>query len=89
MNSDLSVEDVVRTAWCEVLTLPGADLGDNFFTSGGHSFAAVELMAKVEESLPIEFPFQPFLMDGSLGALVHECELRLTAGPRLLEEDRG
>lgn len=78
----ISVEQVVKKSWCEVLKIQDAELDDNFFMSGGHSFAAVELMRKVESDLPIKFPFEAFLTDGSLQALIDECErlLNTTVG---------
>jgi acyl carrier protein len=76
MKADRSAEEIISTAWCQVLGIEDAAPSDDFFTSGGHSFAALQLMTIVESSLSIEFPLE-CLFSGSLEALVKECEARL------------
>lgn len=78
MSTDISVETIVHAAWCSVLGIKEASPGDNFFASGGHSFAAVQLMTKVETALSIAFPLE-LLFEGSLETVVRDCELRLAA----------
>lgn len=74
-----SIEEIVTESWCEVLSVSDATPDENFFVSGGHSFAAVELMAKVQAALSIEFPFELFLTDGTLRTLIDECVRRTVA----------
>ncbi|MEV7010102.1 phosphopantetheine-binding protein, partial [Streptosporangium sp. NPDC051022] len=40
--------------WTEVLDVPNIALGDNFFTLGGHSLAAVRLLFMVRDQLKVE-----------------------------------
>jgi acyl carrier protein len=77
LESVNSVEQTLRRAWCEVLKAADAGDADNFFTAGGHSFAAVELLAKVESALGIKFPFEAFMADATLGALISACRDRV------------
>ncbi|GAA4834677.1 phosphopantetheine-binding protein [Kitasatospora terrestris] len=76
MSSDPPVDRTVIDAWCEALGVPTADLGDDFFASGGHSFAAVQLMTAVESALPITFPLETLFSD-NLEAVIKECEARM------------
>ncbi|MFE4613674.1 phosphopantetheine-binding protein [Streptomyces niveus] len=76
MSTDRSVEEIVKAAWCSVLGVEVASPDDDFFESGGHSFAAMQLMTKVEAALPISFPLD-LLFDGPLKTVIEECETRL------------
>lgn len=79
MDNAVTVEEIVRRSWCEVLNLTEATPGANFFLVGGHSFAAVELMTKVEAALPVAFPFVEFLSLGTLECLVEDCVRQMAA----------
>lgn len=78
MGRARSVADIVHSAWCAALGVESAEPTDNFFTSGGHSFSSVQLVAMVEAELPIEFPLETLFSD-SLAELVKECADRLAA----------
>jgi acyl carrier protein len=76
VSTEPSATEIIRTAWCTVLGIETAAPSDDFFASGGHSFAAVQLMTAVEASIPIDFPLE-ILFSDTLEAVTKECELRL------------
>lgn len=43
------IEEQVATVWQEVLGIPQISVFDNFFTIGGRSLAAVQIMARIEK----------------------------------------
>lgn len=68
------VEDVVRRAWRAAL--PGVEAEGNFFDLGGGSLAASGLALEVEGLLGITFPLEVLFLEGSLPAIVRECQRR-------------
>jgi acyl carrier protein len=70
------VRRTVEEAWDAVLGETGSVSQGNFFEQGGSSLSAVDLMARVEESLRIEFPLELLFSDRSLPEIVDECERR-------------
>lgn len=78
MSTGLSIDEIVTTAWCSALGVEEASPADDFFESGGHSFAAVQMMTQVEAALPIAFPLD-LLFDGRLETVIEECASRLAA----------
>jgi acyl carrier protein len=78
MHSGRPVAEIVSRAWCAALGVEDAEPTDNFFTSGGHSFASVQLAMTVATELHIEFPLQTLFAD-SLADLITECADRAAA----------
>lgn len=75
------VQTVIEDAWRSILTDAVCTPNDNFFTLGGDSLSAVELMEKVEGGLGIEFPLDVLFLDGNLNAIIDECRLRHAQEP--------
>ncbi|WP_433607218.1 phosphopantetheine-binding protein [Dactylosporangium sp. CA-139114] len=78
MNPANPVEQIVTAAWLEVLGTDSAAPHDAFFESGGHSFAAVQLLTAVQSALAVEFPLE-LLFSGTLRTLIAECTQRVEA----------
>lgn len=71
---------VILGAISEVLDFPEVTAQDNFFSLGGDSLAAVELMERLEAQLDIEFPLETLLDSGEISELIHECKARVGRG---------
>ena len=71
-------EAALTEAWVEILGRKGAP-HDDFYSLGGNSFRAVQLITAVEPVLGIEFPIDLLFSDGSLTTLVDACWQRRRA----------
>ncbi|MEU1476213.1 acyl carrier protein [Streptomyces sp. NPDC001668] len=69
------VRGTVEEAWSAALG-KGSSGEEDFFTLGGTSLSAVELMTRVESSLGIEFPVELLFSSRALSEIVDECERR-------------
>lgn len=56
-----SMDSAIARTWEKVLDLPQVKLSDHFFEIGGHSLAAVQVMAELESSFGIKLPLALFL----------------------------
>src|SRR5580698_8262099 len=52
-SSNSTIEQIISTAWMEVLALPEMDPEANFFALGGHSLLAIQCLSKLRDKLPI------------------------------------
>ncbi|MBA2693411.1 MAG: amino acid adenylation domain-containing protein [Rubrobacter sp.] len=61
--SDAEVESVIARVWESVLRLDEGDVSadDNFFDIGGHSLAAAETLAKIEDIFDVRLPMSALL----------------------------
>src|SRR5258708_6270652 len=50
------IEEGVAALWRDVLKLKRAGMTDNFFSVGGHSLLAIQLLSRVREVFKVEFP---------------------------------
>jgi amino acid adenylation domain-containing protein len=50
------VEELLVDLWSEVLGLPQIGIHDNFFSSGGHSLLASQLIARIRATMRIDVP---------------------------------
>jgi acyl carrier protein len=75
----LDVAKIVTEAWRSALDLDEIT-DEEFFRLGGNSLRAARLAAQVEEQLDIRFPLTVLFLDGTLAALVAECEAVLARG---------
>lgn len=69
------LERVLATMWAGLLGLKGVGVLDDFFELGGHSLLATQLVARIQDSYPVEF---------QLSDLIDHPTVRQLAG--LLEE---
>lgn len=56
-----ALEELLTTIWAQTLGLPAADRHDHFFTLGGNSLGAVQLMSAVQATLGVQLPLRWFL----------------------------
>lgn len=69
----MTVEAAVRDAWRDSLRVDTIVAQDTFFSLGGDSLTAIEVMESVETALGIEFPLDVLFGDGTFAAVVAEC----------------
>jgi amino acid adenylation domain-containing protein len=55
-----SIEQIVSSAWAEVLALPEVDPQTNFFALGGHSLLAIQCISKLRDRLPMVLSLADF-----------------------------
>ncbi len=61
-----SIEQIIASAWAEVLGMPGVDIHDNFFALGGHSLLAIRCLSKLRDKLPIVLSIADFFEHGTV-----------------------
>ncbi|GBG31706.1 N-5-amino-5-carboxypentanoyl-L-cysteinyl-D-valine synthase [Hondaea fermentalgiana] len=59
-------EVMIAALWKETLGLQSISIHDNFFDLGGHSLAATQLLAMVQENLKVDLPISVFFADPSI-----------------------
>ena len=62
----LSIEQIISSAWAEVLALPEVDPETNFFALGGHSLLAIQCLSKLRDKLPIVLSLADFFENRSV-----------------------
>ncbi|HVR10622.1 MAG TPA: amino acid adenylation domain-containing protein, partial [Thermoanaerobaculia bacterium] len=53
-----AVEEMVATAWQEVLKVPRVGIHDDFFALGGHSLSAVQAVLRLRGAMGVEVPLR-------------------------------
>ncbi|MFI5993961.1 phosphopantetheine-binding protein [Streptomyces sp. NPDC051362] len=74
----MSTNEVVFEVWCELLEVPSASEDDDFFSLGGNSLLALQLVSQLEERLGIDVPLDTLFTEGTLGALLKECNAAIS-----------
>jgi len=86
------LEEVLASLWAEVLGRENVGLRDNFFDLGGHSLAAVRLVAKVSAALEVELALEELFDAPTVEALAASLEGKAgdgSAPPPIERVDRG
>jgi len=60
------LERALAAIWCDVLRRDEIGVADNFFSLGGHSLAAIRIIARVKTELSVDVPLQVFFDDGTI-----------------------
>jgi amino acid adenylation domain-containing protein len=63
------LEITLSHIWGEVLSLNQVGIHDNFFTLGGHSILVTQLVSRLRESLPVEFPMRTIFDHPTIASL--------------------
>ncbi|HZG08297.1 MAG TPA: MupA/Atu3671 family FMN-dependent luciferase-like monooxygenase [Allosphingosinicella sp.] len=63
------LEKALAAIWREVLNREEIGVTENFFAMGGHSLAAVRIIARVKKELSIEVPLRVFFESGTIGGM--------------------
>jgi amino acid adenylation domain-containing protein len=73
------LEEALAALWAEVLKVERVGVGDNFFALGGHSLAAMQIMARVRKTFQVELPLRVVFQASTVeklarGIIEHEAE---------------
>ncbi|WP_420811521.1 amino acid adenylation domain-containing protein [Myxococcus stipitatus] len=85
-------EEVLATAWADVLRVPKVGITDDFFELGGHSLLAIKLMAKIRERTRVSLPVAALFQGSSierLAAILEQHQGSTRALPNLVRLDSG
>jgi amino acid adenylation domain-containing protein len=63
------LESLLADIWKEVLGVEQVSVHDDFFTLGGHSLRAAQVVARVEDALNIELPLRSMFENGTIDRL--------------------
>ncbi|HZW31370.1 MAG TPA: amino acid adenylation domain-containing protein, partial [Isosphaeraceae bacterium] len=74
------IEEALAEIWAELLGSHRFGAHDNFFERGGHSLMAIELLARIRQTLEAEVPLKDFLDEPSLAHLARLIERSLADG---------
>jgi acyl carrier protein len=92
-DDDIPAEDMValRIAeiWREVLGVERIGLADRFFDLGGDSLIALQVMARLRDSFPVELPVRTLFERPSVAELRDALEEALTAKLEALSEEEA
>lgn len=71
------IEKIVMHTWAHLLDVDTAGTTDNFFVSGGHSLLAMQLLARLRETLAVEVPIRFFFEHPTIADLAAHIERAL------------
>ena len=63
------VEMVMAEIWREILAVDRVGISDNFFSLGGHSLTAVQLIARLRTALGVDLPLRCIFIDPTIARL--------------------
>ena len=85
MNSQngRQTEERLAKIWSTVLRIEPIGVHDNFFVLGGHSLMAMQVMARLRETWPVEIPIRVLFETPTIAALAEQVisEQHLDAKP--------
>ena len=73
------IEATVAKIWAEVLGMDRVGIYDNFFSSGGHSLIAAQVMSRIRRDVGIELPLRSLFECPTVAALAERLEIVLWA----------
>jgi natural product biosynthesis luciferase-like monooxygenase protein/amino acid adenylation domain-containing protein/non-ribosomal peptide synthase protein (TIGR01720 family)/FkbM family methyltransferase len=76
-----AVEDLIASAWAEVLGLPHVGLHDNFLDLGGHSLLATRLVSRMRQQFAVEIPLGALFEHPTVAGLAAAVQETLRGGP--------
>jgi oxalate---CoA ligase len=62
-------EKALAAIWCEVLRLTSVRTGDDFFSMGGDSVLAAQVIVRVRQRMKLDLPMPTFFITRTLGAV--------------------
>jgi len=68
------VEEAVCRIWSQTLRVGRVGIDDDFFALGGHSLAAMEIIARLEAEFGVEVALRSLFMDSTAASLATEVE---------------
>jgi amino acid adenylation domain-containing protein len=75
------VEEILCTVWARVMGEPRIGVRDDFFLLGGHSLRAVQIVARLRETLGVELPLPAVFQFPTVEALATEVERAMGSTP--------
>ena len=80
-------EKLVASIWHDILGLEALDVGADFFALGGHSLAALRILALIKERSGASLSVAQFFYDPTLRGIAEAIEFSTTSGPAMVAED--
>jgi amino acid adenylation domain-containing protein len=74
------VEEILCSVWAQVMGEPRIGVRDDFFALGGHSLRAVQIVARLRETLGVELPLPAVFQAPTVEALAVEVERAMGSG---------
>jgi amino acid adenylation domain-containing protein len=72
-------EQAVAEIWAEVLVIDKIGVTDSFFTVGGHSLLAMQILSRIEANFAVQLPLQEFLLTPTIECVAQILEKALLA----------
>jgi amino acid adenylation domain-containing protein len=76
-SPETEIEEVIAEVWQELLGIERVGRNDGFFDLGGHSLSAVQLIARLQERLPVDLPADVLFDRPTVAALAELVEAQL------------
>jgi acyl transferase domain-containing protein len=83
------IERSLHALWKELLGVKTLSIHDNFFELGGHSLMATQLVARLQETVPVRFPLNVIFTTPTIAELAAVIEERLLELIEELPEDEA
>jgi amino acid adenylation domain-containing protein/non-ribosomal peptide synthase protein (TIGR01720 family) len=83
------IEEALAAIWSELLGVERVSVDDDFFTLGGHSLVATQLVSRIRRQLGVEIPLHQLFELRTLGDLAREVLARTLADSDGMESLMG
>ena len=83
------IETMLTEIWSEVLGLEPVGVHDNFFELGGHSLLAVQIIARLQAWLDLDFPLPILFEQPTICQLAHIVEDILATEMEVLPDEQA